>query len=86
MKNKTKIKLYNVVDEAAFDVRVFEIMPPDFDDQGNICVECRSTLGDRSTFDIVWFRLMGQWLIDDMYIVGDGDDGIVVYRFHVVAK
>jgi len=79
-----QIKAVNVVLDRAFSPTVFSIEPVRQDEQGNLFIDVRSALPDRSTFDIVWFRVMGLYLIDDMFVVDDQDDGITVYRFVVV--
>lgn len=83
MKNKPKQRTVSVTASDAFPASVFTISVPYWDAVIGWYVEVVSTLGDRSTFDIVWFRLMGAWLIDDMYVVGDGDDGQTMYQFRL---
>jgi len=67
-----------------FTAVVFQILPPKVEDDGSISIYVLSTLPARSTFDILWFRWAGTYLIDDMFVWEDNDDGTTEYRFQVV--
>jgi len=84
MAKKRNQKILSVVD-LPFTNLVFTIADPAYDAEAEQWfVEVHSQLPDRSTFDIVWFRFAGQWHINDMFIAGDDDDGIVTYLFYLV--
>ena len=63
---------------------VFSIAPIMDRSDGTAAVLVKSSLSPRETFDVVWARVMGLWLIDDMYVEEDHDDGSVIYRFEMI--
>lgn len=84
MKNITKREQSLSVTSDKFSTVVFRILPPQVEKDGSISIFVESTLPAQSTFDILWFRWAGIYLIDDMYIWSDNDDGTTEYRFSVV--
>ena len=67
----------------AFSTQVISIKQPFVDEDRGWIIYVESSLEVGDLFNFVQFRFLGQYNVNDAYVVSDSDDGQTLYRFEV---